>query len=307
MRFGFSLIMRGHEATPDTFVAMAQKSEQLGLDALWCSAHVIIPPQVKSGYVMIPGLKHPEHWKERYWEPFTVLSYLAASTSRIRLGTSVTVLPMHNPFEIAKQVAQLDQLSGGRFVFGIGVGWFEEEFEVLGQDYHNRGRRTDDAIDLMKKLWTEEPVTHEGPYYRVTNGYFSPKPVASPHPPIWIGGHSEAALRRSARVADGWQPVRLNPEEYRAKRDRLTTLLSEHDRTLDDIELGFKTRISFQPEPPAEGQGATEGRPGDIIDALRRYRDMGVCDFVLDYAPESLALATDTMERFVQEVRPHLE
>ena len=299
--------MRGHEATPDTFVAMAERSERLALDALWCSAHVIIPPQVKSGYVMIPGLKHPEHWKERYWEPFTVLSYLAAKTERIRLGTSVTVLPMHNPFELAKQVAEVDQLSNGRFVFGIGVGWFEEEFEVLGQSYRNRGRRTDEALDLMKKLWTEEPVTHEGEFYPVRDAHFAPKPVTRPHPPILIGGHSGPALRRAARVADGWQPVRLDPDGYRECRDRLAGLLTEHDRTLEDIELGFKTRLTFQDGPPADGQGPTEGRPQDIVDALRRYRDLGVVDVVLDFAPETLAVATDTMERFVQEVRPHLD
>ena len=131
MKFGFSLIVRGNEATPDTFARIAERAEALEIDSLWCSAHVIVPPQVKSGYILIPGRKHPEHWKECYWEPFTVLSYLAALTSKITLGTSVVIVPMHNPIELAKQVAEVDQLSGGRFVFGVGVGWFEEEVAAL--------------------------------------------------------------------------------------------------------------------------------------------------------------------------------
>ena len=140
MKYGCSLIVRGEDATPDTFIKMAERAEAIELDSLWLSAHVVLPPQVKSGYILIPGRPHPPHWRERYWEPFTVLSFLAAHTSRITLGTSVVVLPMHNPFEVAKQVAGGGPALRGRFIFGIGVGWFEEEFEVLGQSFGTGGR-----------------------------------------------------------------------------------------------------------------------------------------------------------------------
>jgi len=188
MKFGFSLIVRGNEATPDTFQQVAQRAESCGLDALWLSAHVIVPPQTKSNYVMVPGLAHPPHWKERYWEPFTVLGYLAAVTSKIQLGTSIVVLPLHNPFEVAKQVAEIDQLSNGRMIFGVGAGWFEEEFEVLGQDYKNRGARMDDALQLIDQLWKPDPVNYSGQFYNVKDAYFAPKPVQTPNPPIWIAG-----------------------------------------------------------------------------------------------------------------------
>ena len=140
MKYGFSLVMGGRDANPDTFVTMAARAEALELDSLWLSSHVVLPPQVKSGFALVPGRMHPPHWREGYWEPFTVLSFLAAHTTRITLGTSVTVLPMHNPFEVARHVAEVDQLSNGRFIFGIGVGWFEEEFEVLGQNFRKPGR-----------------------------------------------------------------------------------------------------------------------------------------------------------------------
>ena len=206
MRYGFSLIVRGEDATPETFVKMAERAEALEMDSLWLSAHVVLPPQVKSGYVLIPGRKHPPHWRECYWEPFTVLSFLAAHTTRITLGTSVVVLPMHNPFECAKQVAEVDRLSNGRFVFGLGVGWFEEEFEVLGQDFGNRGARTDDAIELMKMLWAEDPVTYKGRFYSCEDVAFSPKPVQRPHPPIWVARREPTRLPPRGTVRRGLPP-----------------------------------------------------------------------------------------------------
>ena len=299
-------MVRGADATPDNFVAMAERAERLELDALWSSAHVIIPPQVKSGYVMIPGLKHGKHWKACYWEPFTVLSYLAGVTSRLRLGTSVVVLPMHNPFELAKQVAELDQLSGGRFVFGIGVGWFEEEFEVLGREFHNRGARTDEALRLMQALWGRDPVTFKGKYYSVENAYFSPKPAQRPAPPIWVAGNSEAALRRAARFGDAWHPARLSFATLQRSLAKLDACLEREGRQPGSVEVAVKCPVVFQSGPPREDQAPTCGRVDDIVAAFKRYRELGVAHFVLDVIPETLSQALDTMDRFAQEVRPRI-
>lgn len=306
MKFGFSLVVRGAEASPETFVQMAERAEALGLDSLWCSAHIVLPPQSRSGYGMVPDLKHPEEWKACYWEPFSVLSYLAGYTRKVTLGTSVTVLPMHNPFEVAKQVAEVDQLSRGRFVFGIGVGWFAEEFEVLGQEFHNRGARTDDALELMKSLWSSDPVTHRGRYYAVDQGYFAPKPVQQPHPPIWVAGSSPAALRRAARYGDGWHPVRPSYDELEQSLARLAGFLEAEGRSLDGLEVAVKCPLVFQDGPPEAGQPPTRGRAADVIEALRRYRDLGVDHVVFDPVPEALAVALDTMERFAGDIRPKL-
>ena len=307
MKFGFSLVVRGNDATPDTFAQIAERAEVLDIDSLWLSAHVILPPQVKSGYVLIPGRKHAEHWKECYWEPFTVMSYLAALTSRITLGTSVVIVPMHNPVELAKQVAEVDCLSGGRFVFGIGVGWFEEEFEVLGKDFHNRGARTDEAMDLMKALWSDDPVSFEGRYTSVENAYFSPKPVQKPSPPIWVAGGSKAALKRAARIGDAWHPARPTLEQLHAARAELNGYLEEAGRAPESLEIAVKTPLVFQDGPPGSDDPLTQGRVPDIVDGLAKYRDAGSSHMVLDFVPETLATALDTMERFAQEVRPALE
>jgi probable F420-dependent oxidoreductase len=306
MKYGFSMVVRGNEATPDAFAQIAERAEALDIDSLWCSAHVIVPPQVKSGYILIPGRKHPEHWKERYWEPFTVLSFLAALTRKVTLGTSVVIVPMHNPIELAKQVAEVDQLSGGRFVFGIGVGWFEEEFEVLGQNFRNRGARTDEAMDLMRALWSDDPVSFEGRHYSVDRAYFSPKPLQKPSPPIWVAGGSKVALKRAARIADAWHPVRPTFEYLHEARSDLDRYLGEVGRAPGSVEIAVKLPLVFQDGPPGAEQAPTQGRPADIVDAIERYREAGASHLVMDFVPESLATALDTMERFAQEVRPAL-
>ena len=306
MKFGFSLVVRGGDATPQTFMRMAERAEALELDSLWCSGHIIVPPQVKSDYAMVPGLKFPPTWKENYWEPFTVLSYLAAVTSNIQLGTSVVVLPMHNPFEIAKQVAEVDQLSQGRFVFGVGVGWFAEEFEILGQDFNNRGVRTDEALELMKALWRDETVNFRGSHYAVENAAFTPKPVQQPAPPIWVAGASKAAMRRAARYGDAWHPSRPSLPNLRQARKTIDGYLEQEGREPDSLEIAVKLPLVFQDRPPGSEQASTEGRVADIIDGIQRYRELGVSHFVFDFVPETLANALQTMEQFVEDVRPKL-
>ena len=303
MKYGFSMVMGGRDANPDSFFRMGTRAEALELDSLWLSSHVVIPRQVKSGFALVPGRKHPPHWHEGYWEPFMALSFLAAHTTHITLGTSVTVLPMHNPFEVAKHVAEVDQLSGGRFIFGIGVGWFEEEFEVVGQDFGNRGARADDAIGLMKKLWANDPVTYEGRFHSCKDVWFSPKPVQRPHPPLWVAGGSQAAIRRAARHGDAFHPVEVSPEEVIETRRVLDIECESFGRDPGAVEIGVKLPLAFRDGP---GEFPTQGTPRQIADGIRRYIEAGATHFTFDYVPEKADVALETMERFAQEVRPRL-
>ncbi|MEE2803695.1 MAG: LLM class F420-dependent oxidoreductase [Pseudomonadota bacterium] len=305
MKYGFSLVVRCTDATPEGFTAIAETAEALALDSLWCSAHIIVPPQVKSDYAMVPGRRYPDHWQERYWEPVTVLSYLAAKTDNLILGTSVTVLPMHNPFEVAKYAAEIDQLSGGRFVLGVGVGWFEEEFEILGQSFHNRGARTNEALRLMKALWGPDPVTFDGRYYPLATAHFAPKPVQEGGPPIWIAGASQAALKRTARYGDAWHPVRPSLEQVAQAREDLGRYLESFEREADSLEYAIKLPLVFNAE--CSGESPTHGTASDIIDGLKRYREAGADHFVFDLIPETVDTALETMHRFAEEVRPHLD
>ena len=305
MSYGFSLVVRGSDATPENFTRIAETAEALEIDALWCSAHIILPPQTRCGYSMQPGVMFPEHWKQGYWEPFAVISYLAAKTSRLKFGTSIVVLPMHNPFEIAKQVAEVDQLTQGRFMFGLGVGWFEEEFEVLNQDFHNRGARTNEALELFQALWGHDPVTFKGQYYNVENACFGPKPIQKPGPPIWVAGNSEPALKRAARYADTWHPVRPSFSQLEQSTQKLAMYLEAESRSMKNIEIAIKMPLVVE-DTASDPEFPTRGRPADIASAIERYRELGTQHFVFDLIPETVDCALTTMECFAQDIRPHL-
>ena len=306
MKYGFSLITRGAAATREAFEQMAVKAEEWGLDSLWASDHIVIPERTISKYPGRASGEFPPNWLEAYWEPFTALSYVAALTKKITLGTSVLILPMRNPIEIARMVADVDQLASGRFVFGVGVGWFQEEFDVLDWPFRQRGARTNEGLAICKALWTQERPSFAGKFYNFDKVYFGPKPAAKPHPPIWIGGRSPAAFKRVAKFADAWHPNRPTFESLEQDLGELSGHLEAAGRKLSDIGIGVKTMLTFQDGPPGEGQMPTEGRPEDIVAAIKRYEELGATHFTFDYNPETLDNGLYTMERFVNEVRPKL-
>jgi probable F420-dependent oxidoreductase len=304
MKVGVSLIVRGSDATQQNLTSMAQQAEAWGFDSVWASDHLIIPPLETSRYPGSATGQFPDTWLQRYFEPMAILNYVAGCTSRVRLGTSVMILPMRNPIEVAKQVAGADVLSQGRIMFGVGVGWFKEEFDVLKVPFHERGRRTDEYLQICKTLWTQEPATFQGRYYQFKDAHFGPKPVQRPHPPILIAGHSPAALRRAARIGDGWHPFALTPEAFEAVVPRFHTAVKEAGRRPEEIEISLKIRLRFgdgpDPQPPLHGS------PEQVIATIKQYQALGVQHLVLDFVPETIDNTLATMDRFVRDVRPGL-
>jgi probable F420-dependent oxidoreductase len=304
MKYGMSIIVRGDSASRETFERMADKAEATGLDVLWASDHLIMPALRVSRYPGRADGQLPDGWKRIYYQPFSVLNYLAARTRTVRLGTSVLILPMRNPIEVAAQVAELDQLSQGRVNFGVGVGWFREEFGALGYSFKDRGARADEGLSVIKALWTLDVVTVEGPTYRFTGAQMGPKPVQRPHPPIYIGGNSPAAIRRVARYGDAWHPFKVTPSGLAALRPALGAALEAEGRSATGFPIAPKIALTFQDSPPRDGQAPTEGRPQEIIDGLHRFRDAGATEFCFDIMTETLGVALDTLDRFANEVRP---
>jgi probable F420-dependent oxidoreductase len=304
MKFGCSLIVRGQHATPENILTLAKQAETWEFDSLWASDHIIIPPLQTSRYPGSATGQFPDSWLQRYFEPLAILNYLAGCTKQILLGTSVLILPMRNPLEVAKEIAGADVLSQGRIRFGVGVGWFKEEFDALRQPFHERGRRTDEYLRICKTLWTQEPATFEGQYYQFRQAHFGPKPFQKPHPPILIAGHSPAALRRAARFGNGWHPFALTPDALAPLVPQFQAAVKEAGRELAEFEVSIKVRLRFgegpEPQPPLHGS------PADIIASLERYRLLGVQHVVLDFSPETIGNALATLERFVREVRPAL-
>jgi probable F420-dependent oxidoreductase len=199
MRFGLNIV----PVRPGDLGAVAVRAEELGFESLWTGEHVLTPVRLGDGYPGPTG-KPPFSPDSRFLEPFAALTYLSAVTSRVRLGTGVIILPLHSPAAIARAIVTVDVLSGGRLTLGVGVGWMREEFEAVGQDFTNRGRRTDEMINLLDTVFAEHRPSFDGEFYHLPEVGFEPKPVQRPRPPLLIGGTGPAALRRAARSGDGW-------------------------------------------------------------------------------------------------------
>jgi probable F420-dependent oxidoreductase len=256
MRIGFSLLNNQGIDDAKAMVDLASQAEALGFDSVWTHDHVF---NVGHVFDRIGG--------RPYYEPLTVLSHVAARTERVRLGTSVLVLPYHNPIRLAKTAATLDVLSGGRLTMGVGVGSIEKETTAMGAPFAERGAFTDEAIAVMRTLWSEEDPKFDGKFWRFTGMKFSPKPLQKPIPVI-IGGISRAAIRRAARLGDGWHPLGLSPE---ALGQSMATLREEARACGRDVA---KIPVSIAMSLGASTRGrATLGRdPAEIVKNARRWR-----------------------------------
>jgi len=206
MQFGVALPQFGPRAR-DAEVRhlirqVAVAADELGYDVVWTAEHLILPDPIRTPYPY--GGRFPFAVTDPILDVAATLSYVAALTTRVRLGTSVVVLPYHHPIALAKALATVDVLSNGRLLLGVAGGWLREEFELLGVPFQERGARTDEYVTLMRRLWTDDRVTFRGRFFSLDNAAFFPKPLQRPHPPIWIGGDSAAALRRVGRLGDGW-------------------------------------------------------------------------------------------------------
>jgi probable F420-dependent oxidoreductase len=213
MRFGvplpqFGPLARGPDVR-DRLRRVAEAADRLGYDVLWTAEHVIFPPEIRTPYPY--GGRFPYDVGDPVLDAVGTLAWVAGCTRRVRLGTAVLVLPYHHPILLAKALATVDVLSGGRLVVGVAGGWLAEEFALLGVPFAERGARTDEALAVMRALWTEERVTFHGRWTRLDDAAFFPKPLQQPLP-VWIGGSSPAALRRVARAGDGWLAVPRAPE-----------------------------------------------------------------------------------------------
>src|ERR1700678_4446748 len=200
MQLGIHLPHAGEQATPALIKRFAVRAEALGLSDVWVSEHIIVP---RAAFPRSP----------LFYDPVLTLTWVAAVTQRVRLGTSVLVLPMRHPLPLAKELATVHNLCEGRLILGAGVGWLEPEFAALGVPFKERGRRMDEGIAMMRAVWTQDPVTFEAKYIpaKIADMTMLPQPIS--HIPLWIGGSSDAALKRTTRIADGWHGSRETPEE----------------------------------------------------------------------------------------------
>jgi probable F420-dependent oxidoreductase len=294
VKFGFQLPQVGPLASGDSVRACAQSVEEFGFDSLWVAEHIVIPRKQRTPYPGSPTGKFPIPPDMPFLEPIATLLYAAACGERVQLGMSVCILPWRNPVITAKELATLDVLSSGRLIFGVGVGWWEEEFEMLGVPFQQRGPRTDEYIQLIRKLWTEDNPSFEGRFWQIEEVGFAPKPVQRPHPPIWIGGDAEAALRRAGRLGDAWHAAGYGPPELAERFARVQGYAEEAGRDPASVELTLRLPL-----------GAAEDSQ-HTIERLKGYRDVGVSHVAFDMWAGSMEEFRRGLERFASEVRPAL-
>lgn len=241
MRLGAFFPPWGSTATPEDFDRVAEAVESMGYESLWTGDHVVFPVEVASSYPYNATGQFPFDREEPLYEPLTLLSYLAARTSQVRLGTSVLVLPMRNPVMAAKAFADIDSLARGRLQVGIGVGWMREEFDALGADFDARGEIADEWVAILRRLWTEPASSFEGRHYRFQRLTLNPRP-ARPIP-VLVGGNSRAAMRRAVRLGDGWHGVRLDVDDIRRSIVWLEAQLREVGRDRRGFRMVLRTSL----------------------------------------------------------------
>ena len=263
MKIGMTAIGIGKAARPATIRAVVENAERLSFGTLWAPEHVVLFDTHDSKYPYRDDGSFMARSNIDLLDPWIGLTYAAAFSSRIRLATGICLVPEHNPLALAKVIASLDSLSGGRVALGVGIGWSSEEFAAMGIPFERRAQRTCEYIEVMRKLWGEEKSSFSGEFVRFEGARSFPKPAQGAKLPVIFGGESMPALRRVARLGNGWFGVKLNPEQAAAKIETLKSLLRERGRDIKEIEIIIS---------PYENQVTAED--------LRAYHELGVSEFV---------------------------
>jgi probable F420-dependent oxidoreductase len=274
-------------------IDLAVRAEELGFDSVWASEHVF---NVSYVYDRIGD--------KPYYEPLTVLAYVAAVTKTIGLGTSVLVLPYHNSIRLAKVAATLDVLSGGRLMLGVGVGVIEEELEAMGSPYAERGAITDETIAIIIELWTKEDPSFQGKHHSFSNMKFTPKPMQKPYIPIIIGGTSRAAIRRAARSGTVWHPTALSPQALAQGMDYLKEQAQVAGRDPAEIAVSVSAAIGNTHNHERYSLGED---PEEILERSQIHQEMGVERLVVSPNTRDQTRLLPIMEMLAEVVIPAVQ
>jgi probable F420-dependent oxidoreductase len=316
MDFGFGIPTRGALATQEALLTLARHGEQLGFAYLALPDHIVIPRSITSPYPYNSARKMASAGDGDCLEQLAVLAYLAAATQKIRLLTSVMVVPHRPPVFTAKALATIDVLSNGRVSVGVGAGWMDEEFQAIGAPpFAERGKVTDEYLQIFKTLWTQDDPHYEGRYASFHDVSFLPKPVQKPHPPIWVGGESPAALRRVIALGDAWYPIGSNPqfplntvERFSAAIEKLRADAQQAKRDPHSIALTYWAPWYKEEQTPLmleDGQRQLfTGSDVDVASDISAFRALGVRHLLFNFVRGNLSESLAAMERFVAKVLP---
>ncbi len=277
--------MAFNDATSPGYIAeAAQHVEEMGFYGFWVPEHVMFFPEYESKYPYSEDGRIAGDPRSLL-DPFSALTFVAAHTTKIKLGTGICLVPQRNPVYTAKVVADLDYLSGGRVELGVGIGWLKEEFDALGVPWKDRAGRTLECLEVMKTLWCDELSSYDGKYYQIRDAYQNPKPIQKPHPPIIFGGESNPALERVAQVGQGWYGFNLTPDMLEERLEYLDKCLGENNRSLADVKLYVSPHRSVR----------------DLAD-MRRFEELGVEQMILPVMAAKMATLTERANKAMARV-----
>jgi probable F420-dependent oxidoreductase len=305
--FGLDVGIYGALADPQTILQLARHAEEVGFESIWLADHVAFPVSIKSKYPYSATGDFPTRLSESLMEPVATMAVLVGATRRVRIGTAALIMPYRNPVLLARMLVTLDHFSGGRIVLGAGVGWLEEEFNVLDtRDFKRRGKVTDEYLDIFKAICAGGEVGYCGETYAFEPIFSSPGSLQRPHPPILIGGLSDAALRRVVRHGNGWLAVTASPEMLAERLATLKRLTHEAGRRYEDLSLAYKMflnigeakRSRFDAREPGTGSIA------EITDDIKRLFDLGLQKIIVRYRGSSATDLRSQIDRFVTEIVP---
>ena len=315
MLIGFNAPTAGPLAAPEHLTRLVVGGEALGFDYATFSDHVVIPTDIQAKYPYSSTGEFPAGSRAERHEQLIEVAFLAAKTTRLRLVTSVMVVPHRPAVLTAKMLSTIDVLSGGRLTLGIGAGWLKEEFEAIGApDFAARGKVTDEYIRAFIELWTKDSPRFAGEFVSFDNIVFAHKPVQKPHPPIWIGGESGPALRRTARIGDAWYPIGTNPAHpldslarFKTQVARLRKMTEDAGRDPNSVGLAFRCTAHGEAVPAQAGDGERRlfsGKPAEIAADMRAFRDMGVGSLDFGFGGATVDAMLAEMQQFRSQVLP---
>src|SRR5712692_916254 len=287
MKFGLILPTNLPQASADGIRQAALLAEELGYESVWTTDHIMMSRTAQVPYHSI-------------FEAITTMAWLAGVTSKVKIGVSVLILAMQHPVVVAKEIATIDRISGGRVILGIGTGWHAEEFEYLNADFHKRGRILDEALLVLRQLWTEPEKAFRGTFFRFENQSFGPPPAQYGGPPILIGGISEAALKRAATYGDGWHASRISPEQFEASAETLARLNPSRKLPLS-LRMNVSADRGRQPDERG-GRFVMGGSNADLLDDVRRYDEAGAAFMAVQLWEGDQAAFLERVRRFAGEV-----
>jgi len=308
MKYGVFLPVSGRAAGRQTLMQAAQQAESLGYDSVWAADRLVMPWKIETAYPYSKESTFIVPPDRPFFDTLTCLAFLAGCTETIQLGMSVMVLPYRHPLHWAKIATTIDQLSTGRLIMGVGVGWMEEEFAAMNAPFKERGTVSDEQLALLKQLWTEEHITFKGKYYNVDDIAFNPKPFQKPRVPIWVGGEGKYAQRRAGRYGDAWFPyfVRITPLELAARFQYVRKIARESGRRPDELVLACCLPIELTAKDSHQEEDYLKGSIEQISDRLKMFQKVGVTHIGLQFMIPHYPERQQQIEHFAREALPAL-